>query len=275
MGQVLRLAAKVPGLESPSGLTPEAMAGFAESIREGRAPNTVAGLLSYFRAACSYAQKRGFIHASPFSLARGLVRYEPAADRAVHGPAAIGRVLGALGARASEGAIAGRLWAWASVLAHTGVRRDEALFLQLADVDLAAGVIQIRRRLKRPTARRELPIADELATVLAAWLAARPPGSPHLFPNRNGKPWSGGSAGYRPIDRLRRAGLDCQVEGFTPGALRHSFATLCATQWQVPAAILQKWMGHTDIRTTMRYYVHVERKHMAEVARAIRFDAAS
>lgn len=271
MAQVLREFAAHAGPTGTADLTPEAVAGFSVALERGRHPNTVAGLLSYLRRACSYAASRGG-GPSPFSAWDGFVRWVPGQGARPIAPAKIGRVLAHLGARANASEVDGRLHAWAATLAYTGVRRDEALFLRAEDVDLMAGMIRVRRRLKRPTARRSVPIPVPLAEILAAWMPRRE--GPNAFPNSRGKPWSGGAPGYRPIDRMRAAGEACGVKGFTPSALRHSFATACATCWNVPPATLQKLMGHTDLRTTMKYYVHLEEAHLIAAARGIAFPAA-
>ncbi len=39
--------------------------------------------------------------------------------------------------------------------------------------------------------------------------------------------------------------------------LRHTFATRCV-EAKIAPAVLQKIMGHTDIATTMKYYVNVD-----------------
>lgn len=272
MRQVLRITTGLPGVASTADLDARAVTGFLE-VLAGRHPNTRATLASYLRRACSYAVAQGYLAASPFSAWSGFVRGVEPRGPAVHPPAAIARVLTALQAAAHPGdLVAGRLHAWAATLAQTGLRRDEALFLERLDVDLDARIIHVRRRLKRPTARRDVPIGPELQPVLAGWLGRVEGLGPFLFPNRRGSaPWHGGSPGYRPSDRLRAAGVAVGVAGFTPGSLRHSFATHAATRWGIAPALLQRLMGHTDIRTTMRYYVHVERARLVEVAAAIRF----
>lgn len=272
MAQVLKMAGALPGVATTADLTPTAVAAFATIAAEGRHPNTAATLISFLRRACSYAEGRGALAMNPFTLWPGWVRFIPGRGPSVHSPTTIGRVLADMRSL-SGSAEGGRLHAWACLLAHTGLRRDEALYLRDEDLDRDAGTLEVRRRLKRPTTRRRLPITPALEEVLADWLPRRPIG--WLFPNSRGNPWSGGSPGYRPIDRLRQAGARSGVPGLTPGSLRHSFATAAATEWAVPPATLQKWMGHTDLRTTLRYYVHLEDRHLREASARIRFDGGA
>lgn len=269
MRQTLELFGRTVRPTTTADLTPAALARFAQAAAEGRAPNTAATLLAYLRAACAYAARRRMIESSPFALWPGWVKYQEGRPAITHAPEAIAKVLAYLAARSTESPEAGRLHCWAAVLAHTGLRRDEALFLRIEDLEMFRGLILVRRKLKRPTARRKVPIPPALGPILAAWIPRRE--GPHLFPNRAGKPWSDGARGYRPGDRLKAAGEACGVAGLVPSSLRHSFATHCATRWNLPPAVLQKLMGHTDLRTTMRYYVHLTDAHLTEAGRAIAF----
>jgi integrase len=275
MQSTLGLAADLGKIRTLSQLTPVAVGRFSEELaNSGRAPNTVATILSYLRSACSFAHRQGRIEANPFDAFSGFVRYVPTHGPAIHSAGSIGQVLRNLEAAARKDDRAARLYAWAAVLSYTGVRRDEALFLHPSDLDMERRLIIVRssreRRLKRPTAQRVLPMPDELAAILAEWLPRRTCRG-WVFPNRNGTPWTHGTAGYRPIDQLRRAGIEAGVEEFTPRSLRASYATLCATAWGIPPAILQKLMGHTDLRTTMKFYVHLEIEHLATAIQSVSF----
>lgn len=46
------------------------------------------------------------------------------------------------------------------------------------------------------------------------------------------------------------------LEGFTQHCLRHTFATRCI-EAEVPAVVLKKWMGHTNIHITLDTYADV------------------
>ena len=52
----------------------------------------------------------------------------------------------------------------------------------------------------------------------------------------------------------RRAGITTDNRLMIHG-LRKSFATNLSNSGQVPAHTLQKLMGHSDIKTTMEYYI--------------------
>lgn len=273
MRQVLTTFAALPGVATTADLDVGGVAAFLEALAD-RHPNTRFTLASYLRRACNYAVGRGYAAISPFAAWPEWTQAVEPTPPAAHPLASIRRVLDHLAARAGDFA-GGRLHALAATLSMTGLRRDEALFLQPRDVDLPGRTIRVvlRRRLKRPTAARSVPVGDELAGVLEGWMPRA--GASWVFPGVRGKgAWHGGAPGYRPTDRLAAAAEAAGVPGFTPASLRHSFATLCATVWNVPPAALQVIMGHTDLKTTMRYYVHIDQAHLADVARRFRLDAA-
>ncbi len=93
-----------------------------------------------------------------------------------------------------------RLHALAATVAYAALRRDEALTLRVADVDLVAGLLAVsdRKRRKTPASAATVPIAPELAAVLAAWLPRC--GSIHCFPGvRRRGPWTGKAWTHVPV----------------------------------------------------------------------------
>jgi integrase len=108
-----------------------------------------------------------------------------------------------------------------------------------------------RRRLKTAAAAAPVPLCDELAAALAAWLPEA--GTPWVFPGVRGKgPWTGGMPGGKPLDRLKAAGREAGLEGVTFQSLRHSCATLLEARG-VPEVVIQRVLRHTTPRTTARY----------------------
>ncbi len=147
----------------------------------------------------------------------------------------------------------------------------EALSLRTADVKVDDRLIQIvkRRRLKRPTAAAPVPMAEELAEVLRSWLPQT--GCGWCFPNlsRSG-PWTGGSAGYTPLDRLKAAGLAVDVDGLTFQSLRHSWATHAESAWGLSELVVQRILRHTRTRT-QDHYRHADKANLVEAVKGIRF----
>jgi integrase len=180
-------------------------------------------------------------------------------------------VLALLGSRAGtwEG---GRLHALAAVAAYTGLRRDELLHLQCADVRPGAGVIDVvaRRRLKTEGSAAPVPIPPELGAILEIWIPLA--GSDWLFPGVRKKsvPWTGGALGNRPCDHLRRAGEECGLAGLTFLSLRHTFATWARRRWGLSAIELQDCLRHSS-PATQRHYLHADRAGLVESVRNVSY----
>ncbi|WP_422930091.1 tyrosine-type recombinase/integrase [Singulisphaera sp. PoT] len=163
-----------------------------------------------------------------------------------------------LRSRSKKNWSAGRLHALAAVYAFTGLRRNEALRLRVEDVDLVQGVIFVRPnggRLKTKKSRAPVPCPAALGKILCNWLSRC--GSEWVFPcvRKRDRPWMHGKAGCRPGDRLKAAGKEAGVEGFTPQSLRHSLATHLAGWWGLKEKQIQLILRHTTVKT-QRHYVH-------------------
>jgi integrase len=300
MAMVLSRAAELAGPgATTAALCPELVARFVAGRPAGESAHTTRTYLRTLGTACNYAAMRGYVRGNPMKARRQWVR--PSEPRRTRVPTReeIVRVLELLRADAETRRgwaqwRARRLYALASVAAYTGMRAGEALRLCVADIDLDGRMLAIvargRDRLKTPGSAQPVPIAEPLAGVLADWLAhrldapttaagvpdaaaSRPrrEGCPWLFPNtlRTG-PWVGGSAGQKPVQRLKAAGLRAGVQGFTFLSLRHAFATH-AEFWGLSPAMIQRILRHTSLGT-QRHYRHADLANLRAVAGKIRFD---
>jgi integrase len=257
MRQILGLVARL-GVHTTAELTIDLMARFvAERSRTVNA-NTVRGDLSYLSAACSLAVEEGWLDHSP--------RFKRVGPRPVsskmqkcHSIEDVARVLEYL-RQWSDCCWAGhRLYALAATVAYTGLRRDEALTLKLEDVRLSSALVTVsdRQRYKTEKSAAVVPIPGELSLILAGWLPRT--GCEWLFPGmRKTGPWTGGACGARACDRIREAGRQCGVAGFTLLSLRHSFATHARRQWGLSELQLADVLRHTS-PATQRWYVHEAR----------------
>lgn len=299
MRQVLRLTAELLGLDATTlDLTPALIARFVGSRPPGESPNTTIGLLSALRAACSYGVSQGYLRSSPFAARKSWIRPAPTTREKHHTREEIARVLDLLRREAGErggwsGWRARRLYVMACLYSYTGLRRSEGLYLQVEDLDLAGRMIWVvardGRRLKTQASGQPVPMAEALVPVLEDWLAhrldspttspgvpdacaARPIRSdcPWVFPGvtRCG-PWTGGSGGQQPIERLKAAGRRAGVEGFTFQSLRHSFATH-AEHWGMSPLMLQRILRHTT-QQTQKHYRHADSANMRAAVRGIDF----
>lgn len=157
------------------------------------------------------------------------------------------------------------LYLYVLVLGETGVRCDsEALWLRWEDVDLERGLLNIEsvrkgRRTKSGKSRR-VPMAPRLRQAFRDHMAR------YRFKTYHGSrtPWvfhheidrRNAEAGDR-LGGLRRAFYGAAKRAKLPSDLRqHDLRHRRVTVWLAegkPAHIVQKAMGHSDLRTTLEY----------------------
>jgi integrase len=133
-------------------------------------------------------------------------------------------------------------------MALTGNRPSDAISLRFRDVDLESRTVE--RRSVKVRRLRKYEICRE-AAALVAREAERPhqPEDP-VFLSSLGRPWTNDGLLKSFKCRLVTAEYKRDV---TPVLLRHSFGTIMANDIGVPLPELQILMGHSDIKTTMKY----------------------
>ncbi len=144
------------------------------------------------------------------------------------------------------------------LLYATGLRVGELVSLDLADVDLAGGMVRV---LGKGRKERVVPFGRKAEVAVKRWLEAAHPlrasgeGEDALFVNRRGGRLTDRSV-RRILDRrLREAAVEARV---SPHSLRHSFATHMLGAGADLRAI-QELLGHASLSTTQRYtHVSVE-----------------
>lgn len=136
--------------------------------------------------------------------------------------------------------------AW-KTLAWFGLRRGELLNLRIGDVRLSDKLIVIRET--KGKRDRVLPIPSQLLPDLERLMTKREEGD-YLFSSVNGKEWKKDFFMYA----FRRHLEACQLAdiGITPHTLRHTCATHLR-QKGVPIEVVKDWLGHKDIKTTLKY----------------------
>jgi len=155
-----------------------------------------------------------------------------------------------------------------TLAAVTGLRAGELLGLTVADINFERMMVCPRKQaddrtrelrdLKTKKSRTPVPITQETATVLRSYLKNHWKDNPQglLFPNRLGRPRKRVNVvkfGLRPI--LVKLGLPTRKAGMH--AFRHGLGTALANAGVSPA-IVQRTLRHTDIKTTLRFYVHAD-----------------
>ncbi|MFT3764756.1 MAG: tyrosine-type recombinase/integrase [Minicystis sp.] len=155
--------------------------------------------------------------------------------------------------RLVEGADEG---AWAAMILtglRAGLRQSELLELRWDDVDLANGVMHIRRAIydgvidtPKGGRSRDVPMSAELVGALRL-LPSRFAGQ-LVWPGEGGVNLTKGQCKWPLWRACKRAGL--RLVGWH--VLRHTFASHLVMKG-VPLKVVQELLGHTDIATTMRY----------------------
>jgi len=143
------------------------------------------------------------------------------------------------------------IWLFCLMLRWTGARISEVLALTPASIDIDSGVASIQTlKRRRPGVFRQVPLPPEMLRDLDRAFGLRTAQhDPHLATSRLW-PFSRTSA-WRYVKRIMAAG---SIHGLPamPKGLRHGFG-VHALQSNVPPHLLQRWLGHASLRTTVIY----------------------
>ncbi len=262
MRQILREIGSVPGVTSTaSGLNEQTISHWIRS-HPGRSAARTASLLRCLSRAANYAVRKRYIDASPFvfipagqwvrSDSRHTGRRAPGHRTSDE----IARILELVDSEACQGTWeAGRLQALVHTYAYTGLRKQEALHLEVKDLNLASRFLTVEPKPgwspKTVKSSARLPIAEPLAAVLRVWSVRC--GSNWLFPGKRLRtPWTAGSPGARALDQVRAAGERAGVAGLTILSFRKTIGTY-AKQWGFSQLELKALLRHSNVET-QRWY---------------------
>ena len=135
----------------------------------------------------------------------------------------------------------------------TGMRKSEILDLKWKDVDFERKIIYIVKTKSKK--QREVPIAPKLDIILKKLFNKASSPNDHVFVT------SRGHHKYHKIDTIfEKAVREAGIEDFTFHDLRHSFASYMVMEGH-GLPVVKEVLGHSDIRTTMRY-THVSKEHI-------------
>ncbi len=139
-----------------------------------------------------------------------------------------------------------------------GLRLTELLGLQLADIDSARMVLQVRHG--KGQKERLVPLSPRLLEVLRGyWREYRP--ATWLFPGVKPALALTGGAAQRMCQRTaKRAGLTKRIH---PHILRHSFATHLL-EAGVDLLSVQALLGHSHFNTTAKY-LHISMRRLQQL----------
>ncbi len=127
------------------------------------------------------------------------------------------------------------------VALHTGLRRGEIFNLQWADVDFSRNRLIVRKT--KTSTERFVPMNTTVRKLLFAIHQTEG----YVFPS----PRTGGKL-FDLKKSFRKAVDDAGIKNFRFHDLRHTFATRLSDNG-VDVVVLQRILGHSDVRTTMIY----------------------
>lgn len=144
-----------------------------------------------------------------------------------------------------------------SVAVQTGLRVSELTGLRNTDVELRTGA-HVRCRGK---GRKErcTPLSKQTVGLLQAWMRECDGGPDDpLFPTRRGSPLTRSAVGCLVAKHATAAAQRCpslSSKHPTPHTLRHSCA-MELLRSGVDSAVIALWLGHEQVETTVRLYLH-------------------
>jgi len=148
-------------------------------------------------------------------------------------------------------AVAARDAAILALLYGSGLRRAEAVGLELADYDRDPGTLKVRGKGNK---ERLAHLGEASQAALEAWLAVRGmwAGAVFVAINKGGKLARGGMSGQAMLYIARRRTLQASVAAFSPHDLRRTFIGDLLDAG-ADLSTVQQLAGHAQIQTTARY----------------------
>lgn len=148
---------------------------------------------------------------------------------------------------------------FAKFLLFTGCRRGEALALTPKDIDFDAKTVSINKTVewwgnaphlkntpKTEAGTREIPLLEILLDEISKRKHQK-----YIFENQEHELMRHSQISRRWAALKRQTGINC-----TPHQLRHSYATMLFDAG-IDVKTAQRWLGHTDIKTTLDTYTHL------------------
>ena len=150
--------------------------------------------------------------------------------------------------------------------ANGGLRLGEVCALRVSDIDFRNGTVRIERAAQRvheagkthlivqtpksDSSVRTIPLPDDMMIFLKKAVSGLPENA-YLLTGRSDKPMEPRNYQYYFESVLRRCGLKKRCYH----TLRHSYATRCIESG-IDIKSVSEMLGHADITTTLRLYVH-------------------
>jgi integrase/recombinase XerC len=244
------------GLDDWQGLDTADVRGYAAwRHRSGAGPRSIQRALSAVRSFFNYLGREGLVQRNP---AVGVAA--PKARRTLPKALDVDR-MGNLLSLQEQDTLSRRDRAIMELMYSSGLRLSELVGLNLADLDLREGLVEVHGKGRK---RRIVPVGHAARESVRAWLQARAalsgPDETALFVTQRGDRLSLRAVQMRIRKWAVARGVGTHVH---PHMLRHSFAShLLESSGDLRA--VQELLGHADIRTT-QVYTHLDFQHLAKV----------
>jgi integrase/recombinase XerC len=226
----------------------------ARQHQHGQSSRSLARLLSAVRGFYRYLNREGHCSHDP---ANGLA--PPKGERRLPKTLDTDRALQLLEGAVEDDFLAHRDQAMLELFYSSGLRLSELTSLNLEQLDLADGLVQVHGKGSKT---RVLPVGRKAREALQQWLPLRALSNPAdgaVFVSQQGR-----RLGPRAIQlRVKAAGERELGQHLHPHMLRHSFASHLLESSQDLRAV-QEMLGHADIATT-QIYTHLDFQHLATV----------
>lgn len=141
---------------------------------------------------------------------------------------------------------------------NTGLRRGEVFNLHWEDINFDTNVLTVKGPKAKSGNTRHIPLNTEAQKALHDW---KPKESGLVFPNKDGN----------PLDNIKKSWgtllKESKITKFRWHDLRHHFASRLVMAC-VDLNTVRELLGHSDIKTTLRY-AHLAPEHKAEAVERI------
>lgn len=280
-------------IETTADLSPKLVSRLVASRPPCESPYTLRDRLSFLQSLCRLAVEYRCLAVSPFAIRpiRRIVRVGKPRDKRALSREEIRRLFDVLrGDVASKKGWAlwraRRLLVAVSIAIYTGLRRNELLTLNTADLDLDARVIRLKARgdrgmgLKTEGSAQPVGMPIALIPIVRDWLAHRldgpagfpvPDDCPWLIPNcRRTGPWLNGHASICPLGRLKAVALRAGIQDVNWQMLRRTLATQLESFGAGEAGI-QRQLRHSDPKVSQEHYRKADERNIADLMRDVVF----
>lgn len=257
MRQALRTLARLLGAVDPESAPWHTLryphtAAIRARLAEAYAPATANQMLCALRGVLREAWRLGLMGDEDYHRARDVAAVKGSALPAGRAARAeeVGRLMQAC--RSDPGPAGARDAALLAILFGAGLRRAEAAALMLSDYRESDRLLLVR--VGKGRRGREVPIGDEAAAAICAWIAVRgsEPGALLCRVNRGGRIAVRALTPQAVRNALGKRSAAAGVPGFSPHSCRRTYVT-GLLEAGVDIATVADLAGHANVQTTRRY----------------------